>query len=214
MAVDRDANAWVNYVQSGGAGDTAGVIYKVSTTDASCASSAAVKLPNGWYRIGMGYSTIGTSMTAEALYVDGVGNGTGKGPTTGLGLVDFGKGTVGPIGKFTGAVAGKPCELTGTGAGTLFGFFTTSPVYVAEVDKTSGATPTAVPMTGLQKPRDWAFSFWGGHFYLYTSQGHGSSVTDYDPSTGSIDTSYITNLSFNIVGAGVSTCAPTTMPAQ
>ena len=26
-------------------------------------------------------------------------------------------------------------------------------------------------MTGVQTPQDWAFSFWGGHFYLYTSQG-------------------------------------------
>ena len=73
---------------------------------------------------------------------------------------------------------------------------------------------TPVPMTGVQTPNDWAFSFWGGHFYLYTSQGqgvgNGSNVTDYDPVSGSIDTTFMTGIGFDIVGAGVSTCAPTT----
>jgi hypothetical protein len=213
MAVDRNAVAYVNYVATGGLGaDTAGAIYQVSTTDASC-TGPVMSLPAGWYRIGMGYSTNNAGSSAETLYVDGVGNGvTGGG--SGLGLVDFGKGTVGPIGPFTGALAGQNAELTGTGDGRLFGFFTTTPVYVAQVDKTNGSTMTPVPMTGVQKPNDWAFSFWGGHFYLYTSQGqgvgNGSDVTDYDPVSGSIDTTFMTSIGFDIVGAGVSTCAPTT----
>src|ERR1700733_2761183 len=37
MAVDRNAVAWVNYVADDGLGtDTAGSVFKVSTTDASC----------------------------------------------------------------------------------------------------------------------------------------------------------------------------------
>jgi hypothetical protein len=73
-----------------------------------------------------------------------------------------------------------------------------------------------VTMTGVVPPMAWAFSFWGGHFYLYTSQGagtgNGSDVTDYDPVSGSINTSFMKGIGFDIVGAGVSTCAPTAPP--
>jgi hypothetical protein len=206
MAVDRSATAYVNYVADD---DSTGQIFQVSTTDASC-TGPVMTLPTGWERVGMGYSTNNAGSTAETLYVAGVGGGMG------LGLVDFGIKTVGPIGPFTGSLAGQNAELTGTGDGRLYGFFTTAPVEVAEITKTNGSTQTPVPMTGVQVPNDWAFSFWGGHFYLYTSQGqgsgNGSNVTDYDPTGGTVNTTFMTAIGFDIVGAGVSTCAPTTAP--
>jgi hypothetical protein len=211
MAVDRNAVAYVDYVQTDPLTgmDSAGAIYKVSTQNASCMGKA-MDMPSGWYRVGMGYSTTSNGGTSELLYVAGVGNGVTGG--TGLGLADFGKMTVGSIGPFTGSLAGQNAELTGTGAGTLFGFFTTNPVQVAEINPMSGMIKSQVPMTGVKMPNDWAFSFWGGHFYLYTSQGqgigNGSDVTDYDPSTGNINTTFMTGIGFDIVGAGVSTCAP------
>jgi hypothetical protein len=208
MAVDRNADAYVNYTGFGGdGGTTSGVIYKVSTTDASCSAQPVLTLPDGWYQPGMGYSTASASSSVEALYVASTGGGQ-------LGLVDFGKNTVGPIGAFTGVLAAQNPELTGTGDGRLFGFFTSNPVYVAQIDKMTGATPNPTVMTGVATPQAWAFSFWGGHFYLYTSNGTAdSSVTDYDPTSGSINTSYIADVGFIIVGAGVSTCAPL-MPPQ
>lgn len=210
MAVDRNAVAYVNYFDETGNG---GAIYQVSTSDASCGGKI-MDMPQGWYQVGMGYSTSGVGSTAEVLYVDGIGDGTGDG--SGLGLVDLVGKTVGPIGPFSGALQGQAAELTGTGDGRLFGFFTSSPVEVAQIDKTNGSTQTPVTMTGVQVPNDWAFSFWGGHFYLYTSQGegsgNGSDVTDYDPTTGSVNTTFMTGIGFDIVGAGVSTCAPVTAP--
>lgn len=206
MAVDRSATAYVNYVADD---DSTGQIFQVSTTDASC-TGPLMTMPSGWQRVGMGYSTNNAGSTAETLYVAGVGGGVG------LGLVDFGIKTVGPIGPFTGSLAGQNAELTGTGDGRLYGFFTTAPVEVAEITKTNGSTQTPVPMTGVKVPNDWAFSFWGGHFYLYTSQGqgtgNGSNVTDYDPVGGTVNTTFMTAIGFDIVGAGVSTCAPTTAP--
>src|SRR5262245_28764249 len=57
MAIDRNAVAWVNYVQNDGLGsDTAGVLFKVSTVDASC-EPTSISLPPNWYRLGMGFST-------------------------------------------------------------------------------------------------------------------------------------------------------------
>jgi hypothetical protein len=204
MAVDRDANAYVNYPFTVLPTGFAGTVFKVSTKDASCSAAPVMSLPLDWAQVGMGYSTVGSS-TSEALYVASQGG-------QGLALLDFGKGVVAPIGPFTGILAGKQAELTGTGDGRLFGFFTTTPVYVAQIDKSSGATNSPVPMTGVPTPTDWAFSFWGGHFYLYVSQGSGTTVVDYDPTSGAINPSYISNIGFDIVGAGVSTCAPTTPP--
>jgi hypothetical protein len=223
MAVDRNAVAWVNYVQTDPMSgmDSAGVVYQVSTHDASCAPQPTVNLPSGWYRIGMGYSTDGsgatTGATSETLYVAGTGNTMGA-TGTGLGFLDLAGATVKNIGMFSGALAGQNAELTGTGDGRLYGFFTTMPVQVASIDKKAGGTQAPVAIKGVQTPNDWAFSFWGGHFYLYTSQGvpaplgHGSDVTDYDPVSGSINTTYMSGVGFDIVGAGVSTCAPVTAP--
>jgi hypothetical protein len=66
----------------------------------------------------------------------------------------------------------------------------------------------------VQCPQAWAFSFWGGDFYLYTSPDGttDSTVTHYTTGDGGIDTSYVNDTGMVIVGAGVSTCAPTTQP--
>jgi len=44
------------------------------------------------------------------------------------------------------------------------------------------------------------------------SQGAGTTVADYDPMTGSVNPNYMPNIGFDIVGAGVSTCAPIVQP--
>jgi hypothetical protein len=157
----------------------------------------------------MAYSTNGGSgPVSETLFVSG--NGTG----VGLGSIDLTKASLTPIGGFTGTLTMQDAELTGTGDGRLFGYFTTNPVNVAQIDKPTGATPSPIAMSGVMPPSDWAFSFWGGHFYLYTApgQGTGSDVIDYDPTTGSTTLTYMTSIGFTIVGAGVSTCAPTVPP--
>jgi hypothetical protein len=208
MAVDRHADAYVNYADTA---NEVGVLYKVSTQDASCGPQPVFTMPPGWARVGMGYSTSGSS-TREALYVDATGDGPGN--SQGLGVVDIAQGTLTPIGAFTGILAGQTAELTGTGDGRLYGFFTTTPATVAPIAPSTGATGSPVPMNGVPTPTSWAFSFWGGHFYLYVSQGMGTTIADYDPTTGNVDPSYMTDLGFDIVGAGVSTCAPLAQPTQ
>jgi len=86
-------------------------------------------------------------------------------------------------------------------------------VQVGQIDKMTSAITNAKVITGLNTPSAWAFSFWGGDFYLYAAQsGSNSNVTRYRPSDGSIDNTYMTNIGFRIVGAGVSTCAPLEPP--
>ncbi|WP_437729833.1 hypothetical protein [Sorangium sp. So ce1335] len=208
MAVDRNAVAWVNYVRSD---DSAGTLFKVSTEDASC-EPTSIELSDGWSRLGMGFSSDLSRPEAEELFVAGTTNT----PDIGLGKIDGSSLT--PVGEFTGSLRGESAELTGTGDGRLFGFFTTSPVQLAEIDKETGEIIEAKELRGIETPSAWAFSFWGGDFYFYTapdpfrSPSRTTNVSRYRPSDGSIDTAYMTNIGFRIVGAGVSTCAPLEQP--
>ncbi len=56
----------------------------------------------------------------------------------------------------------------------------------------------------------YAFSFWGGDFYFYTAPTDQTIVTHLSSATGT--TTNASPLTFTIVGAGVSTCAPTVPP--
>lgn len=214
MAIDRNAVAWVNYVASG-LGDEAGAIYRVNTTDASCTAAPAINLPNGWFRLGMGFSTASADDTTETLFVTSTGDPFGA-ASLGLGRIDSTTNRLATVGPFTGSLRGASAELTGTGDGRLFGFFTTTPVQVAEINKTSGAIVDMHPLPRVETPQAWAFSFWGGDFYLYTAPsallGRTTNVTRYRPSDGSVDPAYMTDIGFRIVGAGVSTCAPIAPP--
>ncbi len=214
MAIDRDAVAWVNYVDSAVV-DTGGSLYRVSTSDASCTAAAAIPLPRGWFRLGMGFSTASADDTNETLFVAATADPL-TGASAGLGRIDPRTLDAAPIGQFGGALRGQSAELTGTGDGRLYGFFTTTPVQVAQIDKTSGEIMNTQALRGVETPQAWAFSFWGGDFYLYTApsalSGRTTNVTRYRPSDGSIDTAYMTDIGFRIVGAGVSTCAPIAPP--
>ncbi|MDC3953681.1 hypothetical protein [Polyangium jinanense] len=214
MAVDRNAVAWVNYVESDPflGDDINGVIYKVSTKDASCDPQPTVQLISNWFRLGMGFSTNDGGM-GETLYITGTGT-IGAGDSPGLGKINPLSFGVETIANFSpGAFTGQSAELTGTGDGRLYGYYTTSPVQVGQINKATGAVTNAKAITGLATPSAWAFSFWGGSFYLYAAAGLDySNVTKYDPVAGTIDNAYMTNIGFRIVGAGVSTCAPLEPP--
>jgi hypothetical protein len=231
MAVDRQGNAWVNYVEENPITGLAtnGSIFKVDIATGAC-TATNIKLTDGWYQVGMGYSTASATDTTDTLYVaatnsgglgclgggggGGIG-GAGSSASTGLASIDTDAGTLTKIGSgFTGTLAGQSAELTGTGDGRLYGFFVLSPVEVAQISKTTGAASSPITMPGVACPQAWAFSFWGGDFYLYTAAKttSNSSVTHYTVADGGIDTSYVSNVGFTIVGAGVSTCAPTTPP--
>lgn len=206
MAIDRHAVAWVNYVGTSGLADSEGALFKVSTVDASCEPAPSVTLPAGWFRVGMGFATNGSDTEDETLYVTSIS------PGGSLGRIDPESGSLVPIGGFGGSFAGQNAELTGTGDARLFGFFTSTPVEVAELDRATGATLSSDALPTVEVPTAWAFSFWGGDFYLYTAQLGASRVNRFRPNDGSVDTAYVSDVGFTIVGAGVSTCAPLEPP--
>lgn len=204
MAVDRTGVAWVNFAD--------GNLFKVSTADASCQATTYVPDQQGFHTYGMAFATNGAGSTDETLYVVGIeGVNTGKG----LAKIDLTSMKLTTIGDFSGDLTGQGAELTGTGDGRLYGFFTTKPnAKLAQIDTGTGATTDESTLTGVSTGTAWAFSFWGGDFWFYTAVKPAYTVLTRKQSStdGNISTVKQDVGGFRIVGAGVSTCAPTTPP--
>ncbi len=208
MAIDRDLVAWLNYV---------GGIYTFLTLNRPRAPAwtPASRAPPGFEQVGMGFSTDAVGGTAETLYI-----GTASAAAESSPEIDMATMTVVPIGTFSNdnKLSGQSAELTGTGDARLFGYFTTENPYVrvAQLDKTTSNVLSDNLLNGVLPPSDWAFSFWGGDFYLYAAPGTNatgnSSVIHYTPSTNAVDATYVADVGFSIIGAGVSTCAPLVAP--
>lgn len=194
MAVDRDALAWVLYDD--------GNLYRVSTEDASCEGTAFTPGQHGFVRFGMAFVSDSPGSEAETLYgAPYEGQGLGK-----VNLDTFQLDYVGPY----DALFDK-AELTGNGAGKLFGYFDGEPVVLAEIDKTNAKILSQKPMPEVVIGHAWAFAFWGGDFYLFSAPGVTSRVDRYRPADGSV-VNVKTGIGFSVVGAGVSTCAPLAIP--
>jgi hypothetical protein len=205
MAIDRNATAWVC--------DNDGNLFKVSTANAACQPTPFVIGQNGWRKFGMGFSSDQPGGAAETLYVSETGGTYGAHDSKGLGKIDLTTFKLSPIAQMGGNLAGYSAELTGTGDAKLFGFFTVMPASVAEIDKASAAILSNAAQATVNTGTDWAFSFWGGDFYLYTADTRvnktaTTDVTRFRPSDGTT-TVVLPQIGFRIVGAGVSTCAPT-----
>jgi hypothetical protein len=159
----------------------------------------------------MGFSSDKAGSKSETLFVS-------DNASKGLAKIDLSTMKLTALGAYTGAAAGANAELTGTGDARLFGFFATSPAAFAEITKGTGATPkvTTLPTVNASDG-GYAFSFWGGDFWFYTAfppdpdTDTTTSVTHYVTATGKA-TVVLPTIGFVIVGAGVSTCAPLTIP--
>jgi hypothetical protein len=193
MAVDRSGLAYVVFND--------GSLYKVKTSDAACEPTSFTIGQSGFLTFGMGFSA-NVDDPGETLYVasDAVGA---------LGTIDTNTLDLTPIGNFDAPIG--RAELTGTRDGQLWAFGidnATSSSQLARIDKKTAGVSDVVPLGFGSQVTAWAFAFWGGDFYFFTSQnGVGSStVTRYRPADGSITD--VQTIARTIVGAGVSTCAP------
>jgi hypothetical protein len=202
MSVDRSATAWVEYVDGSGFGKNK--LFKVSTANASCTSTSFTGNQQGINEFGMGFVSNAPMSTAETLYIGG-GATVGAGQAS-LGTLDIGTLTISKLGNITG----DP-ELTGTGLADLWGFFpitaNNSMARVAKIDKSSAAESNVIPLPTLTgMAMDWAFAFYGGEFWVFLAAQGGSTVVYHVTQAGLKDQ---LQTSRHIVGAGVSTCAPT-----
>lgn len=212
MAIDRRGTAWVEY--------TDGRLFAVDTSNATCKPTAFRPGQTGFTTFGMGYVKNG----GNAGSGDGSsgGAGSGDGGSGGAGTGDAGSGeTLYVAGAglasldtktfdltFLGSLSFGRTELTGLD-NELYAFSVGSGV-IANLDKTTGATKSTYRTSATDSQAAFAFAQWGGDFWLFTGSVR-SQVTQYSPSS---DTSkvVVADTGMLIVGAGSSTCAPTSRP--
>jgi hypothetical protein len=202
MAVDRDATAYVLHSDHR--------IYAVSTADASCTSTPFVPNQMGLELFGMGFVSNFAGSAEETLFIAGgseLNIGTGRSTMASM-----------PGGTWTlsgiGTLDGSP-ELTGNGLAELWGFFPDAGgMVVRQIDKTNGTTLREIDVSVIDElgfgASAWAFAFWGGRYYVFYqgSLDTSTSIWVVDPTTSAVDL-VRADIGYRVVGAGVSTCAPT-----
>jgi streptogramin lyase len=196
MAVDQDSNAWVLY----GDGD----LHKVDTKTGACEPTRFVRSQHNITVFGMGF-VFDPKTGTDTLYIAG-GVGVISTHST-LATVSFPSLTVNPIGTVT---AGTP-ELAGTGDGELWGFVpqnasSNGHAVLVRIDPKTGATLETHSYSLLDgEGGAWAMKFWGGDFWIFL----GTKVYKVARSAPDRITEVIADTRrAEIVGAGVSSCAP------
>jgi hypothetical protein len=199
MAVDRKGVAYVQFTDKR--------LYRVSTATGACIGTPFAPDQQGFGEFGMGYATNDVGPT-EFLFVAGTRSSTQL-SSPGLARIDPTTFALTKVGNFVPDIA--RAELTGTGDGRLFAFYTKGidngpPSYIGEINTTNARVIAETPFPTVDQGNGWAFAFWGGDFYMFTAPNGGSDVTRYRPSDNSV--TVVATLPTRIVGAGVSTCAP------
>ncbi|HQY62415.1 MAG: hypothetical protein IPF92_15300 [Myxococcales bacterium] len=196
MAVDRNGVAFVAFND--------GNLYRISTLTAACTKTTFAPNQQGFSTFGMGFATKDLG-PAESLFVAADNQ---SGPPRGLGVIDTTTFRLTSLGAFTPSI--DRAELTGTGDGRLYGFYTKAGregSFIGEIDKANARVVGETQLRTVDQGSGWAFASWGGDFYLFTApDSPASRVTRYRPSDNS--TTIVANLGTLVVGAGVSTCAP------
>jgi predicted small lipoprotein YifL len=200
MAVDRSGIAYVLFDN--------GELFRVSTLTASCKATTFVPGQDGFNsKFGMGFSA-NKDDPGETLYVAGADLDNPNAIST-LGTLDpktFDVKIIGPVSQYID----NP-ELTGTGDGRLYGFGPTIPLsHFADIDKPTAKITSDVLLDLDQAAiKAWAFAFWGGDFYFFTAQQFtGSSVVHRYTPGQTTKPPQVADIGLTVVGAGVSTCAP------
>ncbi len=205
MAVDRRGVAYVLY--------TDGALYRVSTLTAACVATTYRSGQSGFQTFGMGFAADSTSITNERLFVaDNGGGGIGiPQPSRGLAHIDTSSFLLSFVGAFAPSL--PRAEFTGTADGRLFAYWpqgtTARPLgSIAEVDIRTAAVRARVDVPVGTSDDAFAFAFYGGDFWMFNStQGDTTTaVSRFRLSDGTTTTS--ATFGGRIVGAGVSTCAP------
>ena len=205
MSVDRSARAWVLY--------SSGEIFWVDTSTGACTASPHTPGQGGYELFGMGFVSDEAGSEMEKLYIAGGSVGElNSGNVARIDPANLQLQTVGPVPQ-----AEYSPELTGTGEAKFYAYFPgLNNSFVAELSKADGSIVQQWALPSLSGTvRAWAFAHWGGKFYIFITTregvGNNSQVLRLDPQSGQTET-LLQNLPYVIVGAGVSTCAPTFEP--
>ncbi len=195
MAVDRTGVAWILYQD--------GNVFRASTRDAHCVATTFSPGQQGMRTFGMAFVTDGPGSVHDTLYL--ADDSTAP---RGLAALDVTSLTVSPIKAYDGPASdiGR-FDLTGTGDGRIFGFDAKAPARIVELEpKTSKII--ASKAIGSIGDRAWAIAHYWGSFYVFSATYGNSQVLKFTWNTG-VEEEISADVGFTVVGAGVSSCAPT-----
>ena len=197
MSVDRSGTAWVLY--------SSGELFRVAILNNLACTSTTWHGTSNLKVFGMGFSTDEPGGTTETLYVGG-GLAQVQSSYT-LAKLDTVTMSATPVGTET-----ELPEMTGTGAAELWGYMPeASTARIVKFDRTNGAAlQTFMEPTLGGTGAGYAFAQWGGDYWVFLIRSGEPSTNVYqvDGMTGAIKSTTPTT-GRTIVGAGVSTCAPT-----
>ncbi|WP_437735684.1 hypothetical protein [Sorangium sp. So ce1335] len=210
MAVDRSGVAWIL--------DVNGYVVRLDIATGRC-EQTSFTFVEPFRHFGMAFASDGVP-GKETLHVrEALLNGkTEEDAVRVLGVFDTQRHTITSL----GGGAGGDADLTGTGDGRLFGFERGAPgetAFLSEYTRTTGATRARTPLPGLaiHEGATWAFATWGGDFWFFLSNPDPSgvitsSIHRFDPGSDAPPALVRDDLTVQIIGAGVSTCAPIEVP--
>ena len=190
MAVARDGVAYVRYSDDS--------VYQLDVDTLACTPTSYGD--SGFGSFGMGFATDSDDTWRDALYVANESR---------LGKLDTGAWKVSPVSAIP-----SQAELTGNSKGELWAFLPLEqPAELIQLDKDTGAELDVLRITSFPDVRNidtFAFATWGGDFWLFVREsGMGSSTDVYQVTPTGKTTLVKQDIGINVVGAGVSTCAPT-----
>ncbi len=197
MGVDRNAVAWVLY--------DSGELFKVELNNSLMCTKSTWASPSGMHVFGMGFSTDIAQGDTDTLYIGG-------GATQVMASYMLAK--VDPT-SLNATVIGSETqlpEMTGNANAELWGFMPDATMpRVVQFSKADGSIITNYPEPSLAGTMTgYAFAHWGGDYWVFLIRNGEASTSVYQVSgmTGAIS-STTPAPGKTIVGAGVSTCAPT-----
>ena len=200
MNVDQNAIAWVIFSD--------GHLFRVDTANGACSATAYQPNQGGFFTYGMG-SAFDSSTGTDTLYLAGLPSVPGA-TTSPLGSLAFPSLTVTPL----GIMQQTSVELAGTGDGQLWAFSpaSTGPAVLSRIDRTSGANLERYELPTVTSVGGWAIKFFGGAFYIFIGSDiwkvERSSLDPMRTNPVTAPARVLVSAGRDIVGAGVSTCAP------
>ncbi|HEX4451175.1 MAG TPA: hypothetical protein VH143_09910 [Kofleriaceae bacterium] len=215
MAVDRSAQAYILFDDD--------KIYKVDTTQSSLpCTKTSWSSQDGLDEFGMGYSTDTMGGSTDTLFIAGGADLDGEGSPGPANLATLDTSSMNAT--VVGSINGRP-ELTGNANAELWGWFPdvdgSSTPLVEQIDKTTGMAVAAntyqeSSLDDGEEPVAWAFGFYGGDYWVFLQlqsdfpeQSTVYQVAGPTSTTPGMIVSKTPATGLEIVGAGVSTCAPT-----
>jgi hypothetical protein len=190
MSVTRDGTAYVRYSDN--------TVYAVDLETMDCSETTYESGSFGAF--GMGYATNSGATWRDKLYIANANR---------LAVVDTADWSVSHMGNLP-----SQSELTGNAEGELWAMLPLeTPAKLVRLNKNTASVQETLILSGTPSPYDidaFAFATWGGDFWVFIRTYGMGQTTDVYRVTGSGSTSRVAvNTGMDIVGAGVSTCAPT-----